>query len=1278
MDNPAGGRLVAGCEGLSRVAVAWEQGAPEVRGSSWGALSEVLSSWVSGLPEGYSGVLFIVGEWGTGKSMASSILRRAAEARGVGFREVTAPVLKRSRGPVELLKRLAGGSRGPLVAFIDQVEDLALSGGSVWQLLEAIGALLDPRDPRGEGFRGRLHVALALTPAALDRLRSELAARERLGWLLRRVTVVELAPLSKVELLNLASQAARAAGLGGLSGVLARPESASAIYWSSAGNPGVALKLLRDLGPGPCPLGALDLLERLSRVVIPSRYGVAVAGFDPAALERLKSAGRRCNAEDLAVLAAGGFARPDPGLAECAERAGVRVVEATLYRSLDPPVFAEEAARAVCSSSFECRRRTAAAALELVHPTRNGWAAAIPDRGWRGIPREALEAAARVAGGEPSGRVLLASLESLEGLYPRMASPPVPFIRDPGVAAAVYAEVSKSISRGGFAGLASQGFARLLKASGLAAGGRLKLRWAGGTYLAPFKVVVASGGVDASRYCGEPRVVVVVAPEDWEGEPAGGECPNVAVVKAPFGVLRLLGVAGYLSSSNTPGVDWDSLDSHLASTARELGVREALDALASRLGRSGVLVPPNPPASILSPASAYPAVMLALLSESLGGADALAEVAGRVEGALASGCSGRAGRWAPIEWASKIAPNSGGAEGVAEAARLAVEALSLEGLLSGGSLRLDSNPVASRVARGAGWFILPEESRAEAARALQVYKAIAGIELKSRPPAEVGARILRAVESLEATAETVARELGLAGAPPGLLAHVVSPEGRPLPASAYSVLVEWVKSKASTWNRAVAEALESLEEAAYSILKGAESALLAGVRSLKSFRPAGLEAEVEALRALSEAAKERARGLYGLFEKAYEYYKREAESLKWPRLAEDARARVSAVLEALRSGSVPEDVLAWMSRADCGLHGGNAVAAALAMTLEEARRRAASLTRSARRVKSELARVAALYSKLEGEGLARVLEGLRPPGIDWSTGPSGVLHAVQAVRVELESLAANSKLLARLGEEAERKASEARTLASRVEETAKDLEGHARSVLEALSQAGGPLPPGVSGAAERLESAAREALEASSEARVEVERLRGEAGDLLDMVASARSSALVDIAERAVLRLGGVVESLKRLEAKLARLKAALAEEEQGLAAAVVSEALAVAERARILQEVLGPGATAALSGAELSARAAAARAREGRLLDALRDLSEALRRLEEPLAGQAPGLGKVELIVYTIVRKLGRASVDELASEAEKAGLAKGDVVKALIELHERGLISLEARPSI
>ena len=1274
---------MASCQGLAGLAVAWEQGSPVYRGSSWGRLSESISSWIAGLPKGYSGVLFIVGEWGVGKSLAASILKQAAESHGFKVRVISPAILKQSRSKSvkSILETLVGGATGPVIAFVDQAEDLVLSGSSAWILLEALGALLDPRDPRGEGFRGRLHLAVALTPASLDRLRAELASRERLGWLLRRVAIIELNPLSKIEIIQLISEAARSVGLSGLNELFSRPEISSSFYWSSAGNPGVALKLLRDLGAGTCPLEALYVLERLSQAIIPSRYGVALTGFDEAALARIKSVGASCGRlEEIALLAAGGFTPVISGAAECAARAGIRVVEAVLFKGLDPLVFVEEAARSACGSSFECRQNAAKAAAELVHPTLEGWAATIPVTGWRGVPRDTLEEAAKAAGGVDSGHALVADLESLERLYPRLTAPPMPFIRDPGVAAAVYAAVSKAIHQGGFDKLVAQGMTRLLKVAGYTSANRLKLKWAGGTYLAPFTVVTITSDASINVNCGETRVVIVVAPEDWKGE-APQDCPNIVIVKAPFGIIRLLGITGYLASSNVPGVDWASLDSQLTSAARELRIPALLDSLASRLGSAGVLVPPNPPVSMLSTSTVHPATMLALLSEALGGVDDLEHVVKRVQGLLAavpSNCLSKS--WAPFEWASKVAPAPPSSEAVAEAARVAVEILKSDGLLLSGELVLDTNAVAKRISQRASIdnFLLPEEARNEALRALHIYAALARVAGQPEEPLRRGFRTIRATDSLEAASRAILGELNLGDVEAGLLAHLVLNNGKVATASTYIVLLEWIKSKTITWNKAIVEALNSLDELLYSLLKNAEAALLNNLRQLKNFRPSKLEAEVEALRTLSKSAKERAKGLADLVEQVYKYYKHEAEALSWPKLKDEVKKRLVEVTDHLQEGKVPSDVLNWMMKADCNVHGGNAIAAILAMVLEEAKKKAASLTRGARRVKAELAKMIALYARLEREGLSRVLSNLKPPSIDVTGDQRGILQAVEAMRIELESLASNSRLLARLEEEAEKKVSIIENLFTTIIVKAKNLESRSLTLLEQLRATKESLPPSLMERIENLSKTAEEAVQASSEAVELAERLRSNAKDLIDLMTSARSSAAVDAAERAVIRLGGIIDELNSLINRISGLTSTLLNAKKDLLQAVEAEASTIIEKIKVIQESFESPPTETVSQAEISARAATSHAREGRLNQALTALADAVRMLDEAIASGALGVTKLELLVYMTIRKRGKLQINELASEAKKFGISKEEVIKAVMKLHERGLVRLEVHPSI
>ncbi len=1273
---------MTGCQGLSGIAVAWEQGSPIYRGASWGRLSEAVSSWVAGLPSGYSGVLFIVGEWGLGKSLAASVLEPAAKSHGFKFRVVSGAFLRQSlaRGLRGFLEALVGGLDDRVIAFIDQAEDVILSSSGAWRILEALGALLDPRDPQGEEFRGRLHVAIALTPVSLDRLLAELAARERLGWLLRRVSIIELHPLSKLEVVNLVSEAAHSAGLDGLGQLVSKPELASAFYWASAGNPGVTLKLLRDLGAGTCPLGALDLLERLSRVVIPSRHGVALTGFDEAALSRIKSVGSSCGRlEEIAILAAGGFVPAAPDIAWCASQAGVHVVEAVLLEGVDPAVFVEEAARSACGSSFECRREAVKAAAELVHPTRGGWAVAVPDVGWRGLSREVLEAAARAAGGRLSGKVLVARLEAFERMYPRLAAPPVPFIRDPGVAAAVYAAVSEALHSGGFERLAAQGMARLLRAAGYASAGRLRLKWAGGTYLAPFRVAVAREGEDLAVDCEGTRVTIILAPEGWSGGNGGQGCPNVIVVRAPFGILRLIGMAGYLASSNVPSVDWASLDSQLASAARELWIPALLDRLASRLGEAGILVPPNPPASRLSPSAAQPAAKLALLAEAFGGVEELRQAIERVQRLLAplpGDCPKRP--WAPLEWASKVTPAPLDVDAAAEAARVALEILRSEGILAHGGLALDRNPVAARVARGARIeaFIPPEESRDEALRALQVYSVLAGLSSQPEPPREAGI-LGRAVESLEAAGKAVASELGLNHDEADLLAHVILGSGRIVPASTYFMLLDWLKSRITTWNKATVEALHSLEEHIASRLRIAETALINNLRQLKSFRPSNLEAEVEALRSLYESARERARGLASLAKAVYEYYSREADSLKWPKLKESATWKVRETMQQLRTGRVPGSLVDWMSRSSCNTHGGNVAAASLALALEEARRKAAVLTRGARKAKAELAKIISLYSKLEKEGLGRVLSTLKPPLLEGATSQRSILRAIEAIRVELESLAANSRLLARLEEEAERKAQILEELTSKLVKEADSLKSRALNVLKTLENVREGIPPHLNEYIARLAGVAEEALRASAEAVEFIERLMGNARDVLELMASARSSAAIDAAERAVLRLGGIIDEVNAFKARISSLNSSLSEAQREFLKTVEAEALAIVEKIKVIQEAFGVPPINNLSRAELSALAAASHAKEGRLGEALTALIEAVKALDDTIARGATGVSKLELLVYMAVRRRGRLQVSDLAKEAEKLGVSEEEMIRALIGLHRRGLVRLEVLPS-
>ncbi len=249
-------------------------------------------------------VVFIVGEWGEGKTAAwhayvkpelerrgfetvevragslDDALSRASWIASPGWRLLAAiyAVLEGGGVPGDYREAAAKLASRKLAIFIDEVEDLVYREGGVERLLEGIHAVLD-----GEVRGLRACFYLAVSPTAYARITSWSAWRR----LRRRVRVVELRPLTRSEAIDALLAMLRYA-CGGCTPVQ-DVRLFNAVVAASKGNLGALAAYTRRLlaawaRRGCEPLGARDVARILSE---PVPAGLAAGGLDDEMLEKL-------------------------------------------------------------------------------------------------------------------------------------------------------------------------------------------------------------------------------------------------------------------------------------------------------------------------------------------------------------------------------------------------------------------------------------------------------------------------------------------------------------------------------------------------------------------------------------------------------------------------------------------------------------------------------------------------------------------------------------------------------------------------------------------------------------------------------------------------------------------------------------------------------------------------------------------------------------------------------------------------------------------------------
>ncbi|MEB3852200.1 MAG: hypothetical protein LRS49_06460 [Desulfurococcales archaeon] len=586
-------------------------------------------------------VLAVVGEWGLGKSHAARLVERLAPP-GLGVRRVVFDDLvevvdglqrRLGRQPSEgeareaLAGALASGGL-PALVVVDEVESLigAAGSGSPLKRLTAeaffdlVKALLNPEIGYASGLRGRLHLALLLTPAAFHALRGHLQERGIAGKLLRRIEKVRLRPLEKHETIELVGALVRAS-LGVEPGRLfSDPRLLEAIHEASGGNPGNAVSLavqviLHNACPGggacACRVTPERMLEALSESFLVDEAGDAYRAADPHLASTLLT---YASGSREALILALGSASP-------AGEAGRGAVEALSRAGLDPEVgvgvplggsaadvsrWLSQAAARACGGDGECREALTRALSHLVHLTRGGGYVAVLPRepgelarwlellGWDpGMGRVEGVLEASPGGG---GEYLVVPPDRLSRLLPVHGVMGVAYVRDPQAR-----ELLRRRLRGlegdpaAYAGHVADGLRLVLvEALGLRDSGLGRLSWRpkyGDEVYSARVVVDATPLLGGQPECRQDATITIVA--HHEDQPVEAGCPTHVPLPLPHGIARRLAalslarrVAG---GSIDPGLEREEAED----IARRLDLERALESALPRLETAGVLVRPH-------------------------------------------------------------------------------------------------------------------------------------------------------------------------------------------------------------------------------------------------------------------------------------------------------------------------------------------------------------------------------------------------------------------------------------------------------------------------------------------------------------------------------------------------------------------------------------------------------------------------------------------------------------------------------------------------------------
>ncbi len=498
-------------------------------------------------------VVMIVGEWGEGKTAAwHAYVKPRLKERGVKLVEVRAASLAEAMGKASWVpspawrlatalvalvegsvpgdyragvERLLGG--GPVVVFIDEVEDLVYRRGSLEALLEALHGIVD-----GELGGYRLHFYLSLSPTAYARVTSWVSWRR----FRRRIRVVELKPLTRAESLE-----ALRAMIGYACGdcrIVSDPRLLNGVVAAARGNLGALAAYTRRLlaawlRRGCEPLGVDDVVRVLEEPLV---AGLEAAGLDPGLVARVEAEAGRRGVEALVEI-----------LVDEAEGLEGLVVEAAACRE---------------GAGDEAWVSRDGSIVYL----GGGWAEEASSLGWRVSPRGC------------EGRVY--------AVRPRVVA--AAYGGGGGVASFILDEsLRREALRASYsdARLAALGLATLICAAAMCSA----CRWSGGVALLearvrglPIRLAVVAPGVEpgaARRVLGEWRPHVVLAPRGLRLE-----VPPARLIwyELDASLLLRLGALGYVSSNCRPDrvVDQEKLGVLAAEVLRRIGFPErVLEAL---------------------------------------------------------------------------------------------------------------------------------------------------------------------------------------------------------------------------------------------------------------------------------------------------------------------------------------------------------------------------------------------------------------------------------------------------------------------------------------------------------------------------------------------------------------------------------------------------------------------------------------------------------------------------------------------------------------------------
>ncbi len=217
--------------------------------------------------EGVSKILVIRGEWGYGKTALRSIVEGLAKEHSYGFLYIRTEDLLRKASEVStniptiafeevIISELERLGISKAVIFLDELEgmkgleesNLRVGGEDIVQaFISFLRDILSREGKYGTKLRSRVHLVIAATPHALHDLQVRLRSLGYHGWLIRREDIIDLKPLSKLEVITLVSEILKDIYGIEINDVFTDVRLVESLYMISQGNIGTLISLLNSV-----------------------------------------------------------------------------------------------------------------------------------------------------------------------------------------------------------------------------------------------------------------------------------------------------------------------------------------------------------------------------------------------------------------------------------------------------------------------------------------------------------------------------------------------------------------------------------------------------------------------------------------------------------------------------------------------------------------------------------------------------------------------------------------------------------------------------------------------------------------------------------------------------------------------------------------------------------------------------------------------------------------------------------------------------------------------